>query len=210
MLLSFQRPPSLPKGLPSEETDPTQRPEGACGPTREYSASDAAPCGLARRAGGGSGACRPSGPARRPARPARRARRRASWHLAERHAALVDQPPRLRARDPELARRSAPGRWTHARRRCRSVASSISSGASCSTNTRSKCRSAAAASSRRSAATRRARARARAWRPAASAPCAGARLAGSRPRLEQQPVVLADRLVGDRHRLAVHLLAARR
>src|SRR5271156_4997324 len=99
MLLSFQRPPSLFQRASSEKTDPTRRPRALYGPTNEYSAQPE----------------RALTPSKAPEatladlqhlslRPLARDVVLAGGELglAEAHAALVDQPARLRAGDPEL------------------------------------------------------------------------------------------------------------
>src|ERR1039458_1499995 len=99
MLLSFQRPPSLSKeGLPSGETDPTHVRGRFMGQPRSIalSRSQAAKAALADLQHLPVGAL--AGHIVLAGRQLR---------LAERHSALIDQPPRLRAGETELARHQA-------------------------------------------------------------------------------------------------------
>ena len=205
MLLSFQRPPSL-----TERVSFWRRPirPDAQGRLRADQASIArcAPAVRAMRAGR-SGCSAPSRSlAGAQAAEAPRVPTFRTWPVGalagtscsprgqrrspRRHRALVDQAPRLRARDPELARRSGRA-GAPCRPRCRSSPPRSRSGASRCDDTRARSALAAAcASCSASAAMRRARARARAWRRArASSPFAGLPRAPSRP--SSSAVVLA-------------------
>ncbi len=208
MLLSFQRPSSLSGGVlvGGDRSDP--RPRAPCGPTKKYSAIRR-PRRLRRT--------RRRRKRRLPTfRTCPSARSRGDIVLARARAASSssDTPPcsiRRRASEREMpnalghhARAGGPSPLV-ARRR---TASSISSGASCSTNTRSKCALGRRGLARGSAATPPAPARAARLASRArsqSPPASAGELA-----VQQQPVVVAHRLVGDAQRLAVHLLAAGR
>ncbi len=144
MLLSFQRPPCLTERGSFWRRPIRPAPRGACGPTGEYSAISSAACGQpARRRRKRRLPDLQDRPVER-ARPATSCSPACSGSSSSAHAALVDQPAGLRARDAELSA-IRPGRWTTPSCGAEDAPPRSPRAPRAATNTRSKCASAAGA-----------------------------------------------------------------